>query len=321
MVGLGMPEDAARAAAASQAAAMAEPDVMAVHLSVTGCGADEPPSPPPVNFCAGIEAVCVESDLVTMREADGPRGDVVDSLSQGCQCCFMANSHSDFGPMETCIMPLVQSVDFCADPGGGMNNNEASVFECRHPCETGDWDSQIAAGCHGDDMGNPHDDHVCVVEQVWAPGQDMWGGACCDWCGDNDGDGIPDYEGCCTGMRTDGEMGCEWTNCLFMCNGLECYRHEDQATCEGNGGTWEAAYTCMDAIANQPGYAGELGDVGATVWLGHFGATCCQMDADGTPYEPPGAGSCNDADVAVYVRFLAWVWRVVRWMLAMSALC
>ena len=252
--------------------------------------------------CAGIEAVCVESDLATMRETRS-----IDALSQGCQCCIIANSDSESGPMDTCLHSLVPPVDFCVDPGGGMNNFAAATFECRHPCETGDWDSQFAAGCHGDGMGNAHDDQFCVVEQVWAPGEpydsNAPGDTCCNWCGDFDGDGNPDYQGCCEGMRTDGEMGCEWLNCQFMCNGLECYLHEDQTACEGNGGTWTATHTCMDAIADQRGYVAELGDtsIAAAVWLGHHGASCCQMDADGTPYDPSVAGTCNDADVAVYV--------------------
>lgn len=44
-----------------------------------------------------------------------------------------------------------------------MNNFAAATFECRHPCETGDWDSQFAAGCHGDGMGNAHDDQFCFA--------------------------------------------------------------------------------------------------------------------------------------------------------------
>ena len=190
--------------------------------------------------------------------------------------CLLGQDFDGMPVIEACL-----AVDFCVDLAGGMNNNEAAYFECQHPCNTGDSESQAEAGCHGDGMGNAHDDQVCVVEQVWAPGEDMWGQPCCSWCGDNDGDGTPDYEGCCTGMRTDGEMGCEYSYCRFMCNGLDCSGHEDQATCEDNGGLWTVTNTCMGAIEEQRDYVvgRPEGDAAAAFWLAEHGTTCCQMDA------------------------------------------
>ena len=44
MVGMGLPEENARTAAAEQAAAMATTEISAVKLEVTGCVAPPPPS-------------------------------------------------------------------------------------------------------------------------------------------------------------------------------------------------------------------------------------------------------------------------------------
>jgi hypothetical protein len=216
-------------------------------------------------------------------------------LTQGCQCCFMETPIAA-DPFVVCIAPLMPTADFCVDPGYAANNPDGALYECRHSCETGDWESQNAAGCHGDNFGNMHEDHVCVTETVYAPGEmQPLGDTCCSWCGDNQTS--PDYyAACCSGMRADGEMGCEDTRCEWMCNGLNCFAHnEDQATCEDNGGMWEAVESCADAAAMQGMYAQEIGDMAPAFWLGRYGGTCC------TGYEVPGEGSCADADIAVYV--------------------
>ena len=129
---------------------------------------------------------------------------------------------------------------------------------------------------------------------------------CCSWCPDDDGDGSPDYEYCCSGERSDGELGCEDTHCDFHCNGLDCGEHEDQPTCEANGGTWAADEECVEYIAMQPMMAMDLQSDGfsedfvAAWWLGSFGGACC------TGYEAPGAGSC-DSEQDLYVSTLRFV--------------
>jgi hypothetical protein len=225
----------------------------------------------------------------------------VGSTTSTANCRFYElNRGGDGG--EGAQMP--DDVDFCVDPGNAANNPDAALYQCRHPCETGEWEDQNAAGCHGDtSSGNRHEDELCVTEGVYAPGEmQPWGDTCCSFCEDNDGDGSPDYQGCCEGMRADGEMGCEDMRCEWMCNGMSCSEHgQDQTTCEAVDGVWEMAASCADAISQQAmmamQYAGSgfPESFGSTMWLGEFGVDCC------TGYEPPSAeGSC-DNDLDVYV--------------------
>jgi hypothetical protein len=194
------------------------------------------------------------------------------------------------------LQPLFPQVDWCVDPGNAVNNPDGATYRCRHGCETGSWEEQNAAGCHGDNSGNQHEDQVCVTVGVYAPGEmQPWGQACCEWCGDNDGDGNPDYQGCCDGMRADGEMGCENTHCEFLCEGVSCFEHgEDQTTCESNGGVWDLQESCAEAISHQGMMAqrdadeGFPDDFGPTIWLADFGETCC------TGYEPNYDGACDN---------------------------
>jgi hypothetical protein len=86
-----------------------------------------------------------------------------------------------------------------------------------------------------------------------------------------------------------------------MCNGVNCFEHgEDQATCEGNGGTWTFDSSCEEQIAMQGMYQvmfeeeGMGADLAAIFWLGENGDVCC------TGYEPAGPGSCDD-DIDNYV--------------------
>eukprot|EP01043_Picozoa_sp_COSAG02_P027353 COSAG02_NODE_1610_length_11681_cov_11.455103_12_plen_277_part_00 len=247
--------------------------------------------------CAGVDPVCAESDMGITQ------GLQFEDMTQGCQCCFMNNADAD--PMAACIAPLFPQVDFCVDPGNAQNNPDGAIYECRHSCETGTWEEQNAAGCHGDNSGNQHQDQVCVTEGVYEPGEmQPWGETCCDWCGDQDGDGNPDYQGCCEGNRADGEMGCEDQQCVWMCNGVDCFDHgADQATCEGNGGTWTLDNSCATLIATQGLIVQELAsqgfsaDIATMFWLGEFAETCC------TGYQPPNyEGSCdNDQDLYVSV--------------------
>jgi hypothetical protein len=246
--------------------------------------------------CNPETAVCAESDLALMQGAD------FESLTPGCQCCFMSVGDDPAAdPFVLCLAPLFPQVDFCADPGNATSNPNATTYECRHACEN--WDAPMeeleAAGCFNDE----HEDQICVTEGVYAPGEmQPWGDACCSWCEDWDGDGNPDYQGCCEGMRADGEMGCEDRRCEWMCNGVSCFEHgEDQATCEDNGGRWAAYHSCEDYIAMQGIVAQDFAEMGfpadfaAVMWLGEFGESCC------TDYAPPSfEGSC-DFDVDVYV--------------------
>ena len=224
-----------------------------------------------------------------------------EDLTQGCQCCFQT-TQQDADPFAVCIAPLFPQVDFCVDPGNAQNNPDGETYECRHGCETGSWEEQNAAGCHGDNSGNPHEDQVCVTEGVYAPGEmQPWGDTCCSWCGDQDGDGNPDYQNCCEGMRADGEMGCEYTRCEWMCNGASCFEHGDQATCEDNGGTWTVVDSCAEMIATQGMMVQMLAEEGfpddfaAMVWLGQFAETCC------TGYQPPTYEGTCDNDQELYV--------------------
>ncbi len=252
-------------------------------------GPSAEPYDPGTGGCNPDTAVCVESDLAIMQGAD------IESLTPGCQCCFM--SHGDdlsVDPFVPCLAHLFPQADFCADPGNAQSNPDAMTYECRHVCEN--WDAPEeeleAAGCYNDE----HEDEICVTERVYAPGEmQPWGEACCSWCEDWDGDGDPDYQGCCEGMRADGEMGCEDRGCEWMCNGASCFEHgEDQATCEDNDGTWVVGSSCADQIAMQGVWQMTLeqegmgADVAAIFWLGENGDVCC------TGYEPAGSGSCDD---------------------------
>ena len=245
--------------------------------------------------CNPDTAVCVESDLALMQGAD------FESLTPGCQCCFMSvGDDPDADPFVLCLAPLFPQVDFCADPGNAQSNPNATIYECRHACEN--WDAPMeeleAAGCFNDE----HADQICVTEGVYAPGEmQPWGDPCCSWCEDWDGDGEPDYQGCCEGMRADGEMGCEDRRCEWMCNGVSCFEHgEDQATCDDNGGRWAADHSCEEQIAMQGMHQirfeaeGMGADFAASIWLGENGDMCC------TGYEPAGPGSCDD-DIDSYV--------------------
>jgi hypothetical protein len=205
------------------------------------------------------------------------------------------------GTMDQCQLP--QQADFCVAPGNAENNPEAAIYECRHLCETlyNDYDAANAAGCHGDNSGNRHDDLVCVTE-VWQPGEmQPWGDMCCSWCGDSDGDGNPDYQGCCEGMRADGEMGCEESRCEWMCNGTNCFDHgEDQATCEANAGAWEMRESCAESIEQQGSMVrdfqrmGYPESFGPSVWLAEYGDVCC------TGYESPSFDGACDNDIDLY---------------------
>ena len=235
----------------------------------------------------------------------------MDTLTEGCQCCFDSQRNvEDSDPFIACLAPVLPSVDFCADPGNATSNPDASTYECRHPCQSGlSWEEENAMGCHGDNSGNRHEDHLCVVEGVYAPGEEFpWGDVCCSWCEDIDGDGSPDYEGCCEGMRGDGAMGCEDMRCEWMCNGVSCFEHgEDQAMCELNGGLWTEDDRCAEEILSQGILVHRIAEdtalsipdasnFAAGVWLGRYGDACC------TGYEPPSyEGSC-DGDIDTYVR-------------------
>ena len=246
--------------------------------------------------CEGVDPICVEADLAALMG-----GNFADA-TQGCQCCFMTADPEAGDPFFACLGPVLPPADFCVDPGNAVNNPDAALYECRHSCETGTWDDQNAAGCHGDNSGNRHEDQICVTEGVYEPGQMQPSGeACCSWCGDMDGDGSPDYQGCCEGMRADGEMGCEDTWCEWTCNGISCFEHgEDQPTCEANSGVWESNGSCEQIIGMQGMMAMQFAEqglpesFGSTIWLGEYGDLCC------TGYEPSLEGTC-DNDVFVYV--------------------
>ena len=252
---------------------------------------------PPDGGCNNDTAVCVESDVALMHGAD------FESLTPGCQCCFMSVGDDPAAdPFVLCLAPLLPQVDFCADPGNAQSNPNGTIYECRHACAN--WDAPetelAAAGCFNDE----HEDHICVTEGVYAPGEmQPWGDACCSWCEDWDGDGDPDYQGCCEGMRADGQMGCEDRRCEWMCNGVSCFEHgESQAMCQENGGRWAVDSSCEEKIAMQgvrQMYFAERGiaaDFAAAIWLGDYGETCC------TGYDVPGQGSC-DFDIEIYVSF------------------
>jgi hypothetical protein len=227
-------------------------------------------------------------------------------MTEGCQCCFLSvqeEGPGDVNPFQICLLPLLPQVDFCVDPGNAQNNPNGEVFECRHACQVGTYEEQNAAGCHGDNSGNQHPDQVCVTEGVYAPG-DMQpsGESCCEWCEDLNQDGNPDYEGCCEGMRADGEMGCEDRHCEWLCEGISCHEHgEDQTTCESNGGAWVFYRSCAERIRFQAVLAqgvaedGLSDDFAAMYWLANYAEACC------TGYGVPNyEGSC-DNDVVVYV--------------------
>ena len=234
-------------------------------------------------------------------------------MTQGCQCCFETNDDPNADAFAVCMAPLFPQVDFCVDPGNAQNNLDGAMYECRHGCETGDWEAQNAAGCHGDNFGNRHEDQVCVTEGVYAPGEmQPWGDLCCSWCEDFDGDGNPDYQGCCEGMRADGEMGCEDTRCEWHCDGISCFEHgEDQTTCESNGGVWTVDRSCADEILMQGmqvldvAQRGHDEDFAAMVWLSRYGEVCC------TGYEPNFEGACDDY-VDLYVSVACVLVRIVH---------
>ena len=244
--------------------------------------------------CAMTSGTCEEADLETLT------GDHMDHpMSEACICCMIAADEDGEDGFYQCLVPLMPVADFCVDPGNAENNPDSEFFECMHECEVlhqrGDVEAAVAAGC---DDG--HEDEVCVAEGVYAPGEDTpLGEPCCSWCPDNDGDGVPDYEGCCEGERADGEMGCEDRRCEFMCGGVRCASHQEQSACEVSGGTW-AARSCADEIVHQPIMAMEMQSEGwpasltSAVWLGALGGTCC------TGYEVPGMGSCDD-ELDLYV--------------------
>ncbi len=266
---------------------LAPPLLAALALGPHGASAQEDP-------CHGVEAVCIESDLSNEISFE--------EMTQGCQCCFMMQAGGDVDLFQFCLFPLFPQVDFCIDPGNAQNNPGGAIYDCRHECEAGTWEEQNAAGCHGDNFGNQHEDQVCVTEGLFAPGEMMPSGeACCEWCDDWDADGNPDYEGCCEGMRADEEMGCENRHCDWLCEGLHCGEHrEDQMTCESNGGVWVVDSSCDVAIAFQAMMAhgmiedGLGADFAATMWLSEHAEVCCNG------YEPPGNGSC-DHEIDVYV--------------------
>ena len=224
-----------------------------------------------------------------------------DMMSDGCMCCMMSTSSEDEF-FAQCLGPFLPQVNFCIDPATAENNPDGMVYECMHECELlwhqDDYAAAEAAGCH-----NNHEDEVCLTVDVYAPGAELpWGEVCCEWCEDWDGDGSPNYEGCCEGMRPDGEMGCEHSDCHFMCEGLHCSGHEDQSLCEASGGTWAEADSCAGQIAMQPMWALQMESDGAPSyvasawWLGELGEACC------TGYEVPGPGSCDsDSDQSIYV--------------------
>ncbi len=223
-------------------------------------------------------------------------------FTDDCRCCFMAQAGTPNDPFVTCFGHLFPpSVDFCADVGT-QNNANGAIYECRHPCETLAPDEEQAYGCHGDGFGNQHEDQVCVPGEVYDPGEmQPWGEPCCSLCEDWDGDGEPNYQGCCEGMRTDGQMGCEFSSCVWMCSGARCEEHgQDQSTCETNGGVWASERSCADEIARQgmvPLWMPGLPlDRAGLVWLAQHGETCC------TGYQLPSfEGSC-DSDVEIFVR-------------------
>ena len=204
-------------------------------------------------------------------------------LDPDCFTCVVAFGGQE--GFEACRTPPPPA-DFCVDPGSAANNPDGALYMCNHQCDVlrnqGDWEAADAAGC------NDHEDEVCVSMGVQAPGEaDQWGNVCCAWCGDDDGDGTPDYENCCIGMRADGEMGCEFNDCRFYCDGLECRDHGDQTACEAGNGVWEVDQDCENMIAMQSMWMSRMPSVAAPMWLGQYGDTCC------TGYEAPGPGSCD----------------------------
>ena len=244
--------------------------------------------------CTMTSGTCEEADLeMFMGDHMGH------SMSEACMCCMISADDDGEDGFYQCLVPLMPAADFCVDPGNAENNPDSAIFVCMHECEVyhrqGDEEAVAAAGC---DDG--HEDEVCVANGVYAPGEDTpWGEPCCAWCPDNDGDGVPDYEGCCEGERADGEMGCEDRRCDFMCGGVRCDSHKEQSVCEVSGGTW-AALSCADEIADQPIMAMKMQSEGypasltSAAWLGALGGTCC------TGYEVPGSGSC-DGELDLYV--------------------
>jgi hypothetical protein len=246
------------------------------------------------------EVYYYDADNPAMTCIDGCYNDWAPSEGHDAACAMCAA----WGHVCNCACGTLPHVDFCVDPGNAVANPNGTAYECRHLCETGESEDQNAAGCHGDNSGNHHEDQVCVIEGVYEPGEitPMWGdNPCCYWCDDNDGDGTPDYEGCCEGMRSDGEMGCEDMQCEWMCNGINCEAHgENQTTCEANNGVWEVHESCVDAIMMQAMLVVAFDDQGfpghyaSTLWLDDFGSSCC------AGYEPPGEGSC-DNEIDLYV--------------------
>ena len=94
--------------------------------------------------CAEVDPVCVESDLGLMQGAD------FESLTPGCQCCFMSPGDDPFvDPFALCLGPLGPQVDFCASPGNAVSNPDANHYRCLHMCENWDasQDELEAAGC------------------------------------------------------------------------------------------------------------------------------------------------------------------------------
>ena len=248
--------------------------------------------------CDGVQAVCNASDTGLVNDQI-----TFEEMTQGCQCCFELEGEGGVDPFQTCLLPLLPQVDFCVAPGNAQNNPNGAVFECRHGCQIGTYEEQNAAGCHGDNFGNQHPDQVCVTEGVYAPGDMLPSGeSCCEWCEDLNDDGNPDYEGCCEGMRADGEMGCEDRRCEWLCEGIRCHEHdENQTTCESNSGAWVVDRSCADEIGFQALMVQGITEDGfsetfaSLYWLDRYGETCC------TGYEPPNyEGSC-DNDVVVYV--------------------
>ena len=235
--------------------------------------------------------------------------EMLNQMDDACLTCLILTEEpgSDGPNINFCLSDggSAPEVDFCADPGNGHSNPDGALFACQHFCVTGTDEQRQAAGC----WEPGHEDEVCEVRGVYAPGEEFpWGERCCEWCDDFDGDGNPDYEGCCEGMRSDGQMGCEDRSCDWHCDGVECFMHEDQATCESSGGLWGPVDYCVNELQEQGRYEedGLTRAVGAAMFLGRYGETCC------TGFEPPWnlAGACNGLEEA-------WVSRL-RWCRAMA---
>ena len=199
--------------------------------------------------------------------------DLFSQFNPMCFVCIVANDDGSGGgfapPIEPCL-GLPAQEDLCA----GI---EAVCVESDLAFVDGNFDAQKTQGCE-----------CCLGSQGFL--------SCflpllppADFCVDPGG-----------GMNRNGDTIAQPAQC--RCSTGDCDDY-DQELCMANGGSMYPQELCSEVVGVQPLMARIPADqdMAAAWWLGVYGENCCQMDAGGTPYEPPGAGSCNDADVAVYV--------------------